>query len=248
MPELHPAANRRADDSFARLARGADRLIAVSAATRDDAVKVLKLPPEKIDVIHSGIAAAFFDPPADAIESVRTRHGLKRPFILFVGTIEPRKNLDTLMDAYEALGTDLREEFELVIAGPPGWASAATLARVRQARYLGYVPEVDLAPLTAAATVFAYPSLYEGFGFPVAQAMAGGVPVLTSNVSSLPEIAGDTAILIDPHSATEIRAGLERLLLSPSLRKDLAARGRARAREFTWERCAARSLDFFARL
>ena len=248
MPELHPTANRRADESFARLARRADRLIAVSAATRDDAVRVLKLPAEKIEVIHSGIAAAFFDPPREAIESVRTAYGLKRPFILFVGTIEPRKNLDALMDAYDGLGADLREEFELVIAGPSGWASTATLARVRQARYLGYVAEVDLAPLTAAATVFAYPSLYEGFGFPVAQAMAAGVPVLTSNVSSLPEIAGDSAVLIDPHSAAEIRTGLERLLLSPSLRNELAARGRTRAGEFTWERCAARSLDFFAGL
>ena len=141
-------------------------------------------------MIHSGVPEAFFDPDAAAVERVRGRYGLQRPFVLFVGTIEPRKNLDVLMSAYEELPASTREAFELVIAGPSGWAAAETKARLRTVRYLGYVPEPDLAPLTAGATVFAYPSLYEGFGFPVAQAMAAGVPVITSNISSLPEIAG----------------------------------------------------------
>jgi glycosyltransferase involved in cell wall biosynthesis len=248
MPELHPAANRRADQSFAELARKADRLIAVSASTRDDAVRVLGLAPEKIVVIHSGIAAGFFDVEARDIEAVRARYGLTRPFILYVGTIEPRKNLEALLDAYEGLPTDVRDEFELAIAGPQGWAAEKTMARVKQRRYLGYVPEADLAPLTAAATVFAYPSLYEGFGFPVAQAMAAGVPVITSNVSSLPEIAGDAAVLIDPRSPREIGDALQKLLLNPGVRGDLAARGRARAQAFRWESCAAQSLKFFAGL
>jgi alpha-1,3-rhamnosyl/mannosyltransferase len=126
-----------------------------------------------------------------------------------------------------------------------GWASAKTAARVRSVRYLGYIPEADIAPLTAAATVFAYPSLYEGFGFPVAQAMAAGTPVIASNVSSLPEITGDAALLIDPRSLTELRDALSRLLLSATLRAELAARGRVRARAFRWEACAAQSLVFF---
>ena len=115
-------------------------------------------------------------------------------------------------------------------------------------RYLGYVPEADLAPLTAAATVFAYVSLYEGFGLPVAQALAAGVPVLTSNVSALPEVAGDAAVLVDPRSPQEVGSALERLLLSPSLRAELTGRGRARAREFTWEVCARKSWQFFERV
>jgi alpha-1,3-rhamnosyl/mannosyltransferase len=245
MPELHPAANLRADRSFAGILRRADRLIAISESTKTDAVRVLGLLPEKITVIHPGIATPFFDPSAEAIDAVRARYSLNRPFALFIGTIEPRKNIDTLLDAFEALPASVREEFELVVAGPIGWASSETAARVRSVRYLGYVPEPDIAPLTAAATVFVCPSLYEGFGFPVAQAMAAGTPVITSNVSSLPEITGDAALLIDPRSLTELRDALSRLLLSPTLRAELAARGRSRARAFRWETCAAQSMRFF---
>ena len=118
-------------------------------------------------------------------------------------------------------------------------------SRVRSVRYLGYIPEDDLAPLTAAATLFAYPSLYEGFGFPLAQAMAAGVAAVTSNVSSLPEIAGGAALLVDPRSVDELRDAIEKLLLSATLRAELAARGAERARRFTWEACAAASLRFF---
>src|SRR6201999_2616047 len=116
-----------------------------------------------------------------------------------------------------------------VLAGPMGWADRDTASRIRNtatARYLGYIPEPDLAPLTAAAAIFAYPSLYEGFGFPLAQAMAAGGPSVTSNISSMPEIAGDSALLIDPHSLTELRDALERLMLSPGLRGELAPKGR----------------------
>src|ERR1035441_9532303 len=245
MPELHPAANRRADQNLAALARRAHRVIAVSECTRQDAIRVLGIAPEKIDVIHSGVAESFFHVEESAVAAVRARYSLGKPFILSVGTIEPRKNTDALLSAYQALPPSLREQFDLVLAGPMGWAAASTMERVRRVRYLGYVPETDIAPLTAAATVFAYPSLYEGFGFPVAQAMAAGVPVITSNVSSLPEIAGDAAVLIDPRSLAELRDGLSRLLLSPDVRAQLAARGRERAELFQWPACAEQSLRFF---
>jgi alpha-1,3-rhamnosyl/mannosyltransferase len=248
MPELHPAANLRADRNFEGILRRADGLIAVSESTKSDAVRILGLRPEKITVIHSGIAAAFFNVSDEDIDAVRARYSLNRPFVLFIGTIEPRKNIDSLLDAFEALPASVRQEFELVMAGPMGWASTETAARVRSVRYLGYIPEPDIAPLTAAATVFAYPSLYEGFGFPVAQAMAAGTPAITSNVSSLPEITGDAALLIDPRSLSELRDALSRLLLSPTLRAELAARGRSRARAFGWQTCAARSLVFFRKV
>ena len=147
MPELHPAANLRADRGFAEVLRRADGLIAISECTRRDAARVLKLPTEKIAVIHPGIAESFFHVEGASIAAVRERYGLKRPFVLFVGTIEPRKNVDALLDAFAALAGSLREEFELVVAGPMGWAPAATVARLSEARYLGYVPEADLAPL-----------------------------------------------------------------------------------------------------
>lgn len=244
MPELHTEANVRADRQFAeRVLKRADRLIAVSENTRRDAMRLLDLPAEKIEVIYSGVADAFFDAkPRPA----------SRPYALFVGTIEPRKNVDTLLDAWAQLKPSLRDEFDLLVAGPEGWGSEQTLARLRQGangvRYLGYVSESELPSLTAGAAVFVYPSLYEGFGFPVAQAMAARVPAITSNLSSLPEIAAAGSVLVDPRSAAELSSGLDRLLTSPSLRAKLARDGYRQAQEFRWETCARKSLEFFHRL
>ena len=248
MPELHSSANVRADRGFAEVLKRTDAAIAVSQNTKDDAIRVLGLAPKKITVIPSGVPPAFFEVTPAAVNRVRKRYGLNRPFVLFLGTIEPRKNIDTLLDGYESLPTSVREEFEMVIGGPIGWAHPATTARLSRFHYLGYVPEPDIAPLTAAAAVLAYPSLYEGFGFPVVQAMAAGVPVVTSNVSSLPEVAGDAALLVDPRSTAELRDALSRLLLSPDLRADLALRGRRRAQLFRWEDCASKSLRLFESL
>jgi alpha-1,3-rhamnosyl/mannosyltransferase len=160
--------------------------------------------------------------------------------------------LDRLLDAWQTLPASVREQFDLVIAGPEGWQSAGTLARLRVpaqgVRYLAYVPEPDLPGITAGATIFVYPSLYEGFGFPVAQAMAAGVPVITSDLSSLPEVTGGAAALIDPHSPAELRAALDRLLTSPATREQLAIAGRIQAQRFRWDLCASRSLQFFERL
>jgi glycosyltransferase involved in cell wall biosynthesis len=245
MPELHLAANRKADGHLADNLRRARRIIAVSEATRLDAIRVLQIAPEKIVTIHSGVPSAFFHVSDDAIADVRSRYQLKRRFILSIGTIEPRKNLGLLVDAYRALPASLQDEYELVLAGPVGWADRETLARVHSVHYLGYVAERDIAPLTGAATVFAYPSLYEGFGFPVAQAMAAGVPVITSNVSAMPEVAGDAALLVDPRSRNEIRDALHRLILYPNIRAAMSARGRQRAEDFRWDICAQKSWQFF---
>jgi glycosyltransferase involved in cell wall biosynthesis len=238
MPEVHTAGNVKADRQFAdRILRRADGLIAVSENTRRDAIRLLGIAQERIHTIYSGVAEAYFD----AAPILR-----ERPYALYVGTIEPRKNLDTLLDAWALLKPLLRDEFDLLIAGPRGWNSEQTFARIeREATYLGYVPEDDLPGLTAGAIVFVYPSLYEGFGFPVAQAMAASVPVLTSNNSCLPEITGGAAVLVDPKSAEEIAAGLTRMLESEALLADLSARGRMQADRFRWETCATESLQFF---
>jgi alpha-1,3-rhamnosyl/mannosyltransferase len=249
VPETHRPGNVRVNRQFAEnVLKRASGMIAISGNTRDDAVRILGLDPRRIAVIYPGVAPAFFE-TAGAAAAAR-KFGLGKPYVLFVGTVEPRKNIAALLDAWNGLKPSLREEFDLVAAGPPGWGDAAVLERLRSGipgvRYLGYVPEADMAGLNAGATVFAYPSLYEGFGLPVAQAMAAGVPVVTSSVSSLPEVAGDAALLVDPRSPGEIRAALARLLLSPALRLELGTRGRRRALErYRWEVCAAESWKFF---
>jgi glycosyltransferase involved in cell wall biosynthesis len=250
MPELHSRANVAVARSFGEnVMQRADGLIAVSENTRRDAVEILKIRPERIQVVYPGVPEAYFEVTAADVHAARERYRLDRPYLLSVGTVEPRKNIQGLLKAWAQLSAATREEYELVLAGPIGWADRATVAEVRAAtvgvRYLGYVPEGDLPGITAGAAALAYPSFYEGFGLPVAQAMAAGTAVLTSNVSSLPEIAGDAALLVDPRSEAEMRDGLECLLTSPSLRERLGGKGRLRARQFHWEAAARRSLEWF---
>lgn len=243
MPEFHTPANIQADQGFAeKVLKRANGLIAVSENTRKDAVQLLGLDPERIETIYSGVPEVYFGAQGRPAE---------RPYLFFLGTIEPRKNIDTLLDAWQA--SRLANDFDLVIAGASGWSSGKTLARLASrlpgVRYLGYVPEDELPGLTAGATAFVYPSLYEGFGFPVAQAMAAGVPVITSNTSCLPEIAGEGALLVDPRSPAEIQNAMEKLLTSPSLQQQLREAGLARAQQqYRWEVCARKSLEFFRRL
>ena len=242
MPELHTAANIRADESLARnILQKADALIAISENTRADAIRLLGLHPERVHVIYPGVPEVYFGAQPRPAE---------RPYVLYVGTIEPRKNVDTLLDAWQSFR--LRNDFDVVIAGSSGWGSEKTMARLASrlqgVRYLGYVPEDELPGLTAGAMAFVYPSLYEGFGFPVAQAMAAGVPVITSNTSCLPEIAGGGGLLVDPRSPAEIQTALEKLLTSQSLRDQLRTAGIDRAGQYRWDACARQSLEFFRRL
>jgi glycosyltransferase involved in cell wall biosynthesis len=250
-PELHTAGNVINDKRFAeRIVKRSRGIVTPSESSRRDVIQWLGLPEDRVRAIHHGIADEYFDEISS--EPGRARYGLEKPYILFVSTIEPRKNLPRLMDAYEGLRPSLREEFDLVVAGPEGWNSAQTMERLRAAgpsvHQLGYVPEQYLPGLIAGAAVFAYPSLYEGFGFPVAQAMAAGAPVITSNVSSLPEVAGGAALLVDPQSTEELRSALDRVLSSPELRSELSAKGREQAARFRWDRCAREHWQFFESL
>src|SRR5260370_16478530 len=187
MPKLHTDANVRADRSFAaHVLKQVQPVIAVSQNTKADAVRMLDLDPERIEVIYSGVPEVFFGAQARPAE---------RPYVLYVGTIEPRKNIETLLDAWQ--GFRLAGDFDLAIAGATGWSTGKTLARLRSGitgvRYLGYVSEDELPGLTAGATAFVYPSLYEGFGCPVAQAMAAGSPLISSDKSSPSVSAGEGA-------------------------------------------------------
>jgi glycosyltransferase involved in cell wall biosynthesis len=254
LPEYHTPGNLAADHAYAdRVFKRADGLIAVSENTKQDAIRVLGIAPDKIRVIHLGVPPAYRSVPTDSMTHVAQRLGLNKPYFLSIGTIEPRKNIDILLSAWESLPPSFRHEYELIVAGPPGWNSDLTMKRLHQAnadnrgvRYLGYVAEPDLPALTAGATAFVYPSLYEGFGIPVVQAMAAGSPVITSNLSSLPEVTGGAAILIDPRSEAELTAAILRVGESSDLRAQLKTKGIERSRIFTWERAATDSLAFFS--
>jgi glycosyltransferase involved in cell wall biosynthesis len=252
-PETHLASNIEATRTYAkRILVHADGIVANSGSAREDAVRILGLADARIEVIRPGIAPAFFNVDAASVERARQRYALPATFILWVGAVEPRKNIDTLLDAYACLKQDLREEWPLVLAGRAGWSSAATLARMRSAghgwRYLGYVPERDLPAVTAAAAIFVFPSLYEGFGLPLAQAMAAGTASITSNVASMPEVADGCAALVDPRSSRQIAEALRRLILSPSERDRLAREGRSRAETYTWEKTALQTWRFLERI
>lgn len=240
---LHvPPAWRR---GFARDLAAAAAVIVPSEAVRSDVLELHGLAPATVHVIPHGVDAARMVPPED-IEAVRIRYGVTGPFALFIGGIEPRKNLEALVRAFGALRGDDRW---LVIAGAGvEWAPdavrrldevIATLPADVRSRVVrtGYVGPSEKAALLASATFLAYPSVAEGFGLPVLEAFAAGAPVLTSNVSSLPEVAGEAALLVTPE-AEEIAAGLVRLFGDDHLRRDLAEAGRERARSFTWQRCA----------
>jgi glycosyltransferase involved in cell wall biosynthesis len=253
MPEAHVPENVAATRLYGeRVLRRSTACIAISEQSKKDAVEILKLPADRIDVIYPGVAEEFFDVQPPEAQAVAKRHRLDRPYFLYVGTIEPRKNVDRLLDAYRSICEPVRKEHDLVIVGPLGWCSEATRHRLQAPepgiRYLGYVPEDDLPGLTAGAAAFVFPSLYEGFGLSLVQAMACGVPAITSRGSSLGEIAGEDAVLVDPRNTDAIAAAIERLALSPSLREDLGRRGRLRAASFRWERNARQSLAFFHKL
>lgn len=247
-------------------ARASARMIAISQATKDDLVQHYGIAPEKISVVYHGLSPQFH-PVTDqaAIAAVLARYGISAPYFLYVGTVQPRKNLARLIDAFAVFDRRLSADVtisssipgcssssvcrpQLVIAGKKGWLTetierrAAEAGIAEQVRFTGYVDDTDLPALLSGALAFVFPSLYEGFGMPVLEAMACGTPVLTSTTSSLPEVAGAAALLVDPRDTPAIAAALDRLATDAALRAELRARGLERAAQFTWERCAQETL------
>ena len=230
--------------------RNSDRIIADSESTKRDILGFGWTDEEKICVVHLGVEGRF-KPVTDRerLAKVREKYGLHHEFILFVGAIEPRKNLGTLVDAY--LADSLSDRFDLVLAGGLGWDYSGLLQKIaasgrrERIRMPGYVDDTDLPALYSAAEAFVYPSLYEGFGLPVLEAMACGTPVITSSVSSLPEVAGEAGILVDPSDTGALASELRRVLMDAGLREELSRRGRERAKLFTWEQTAEKTLEAF---
>ncbi len=242
-PEHYPASQTRYLSAMTRLStERAAQVIAVSQATRDDLVDIYGLDPAKVSVIYNGVEAQF-QPRADTLlEAFRAAQGLPDQFLLFVGTLQPRKNLDGLLRAY-ALVAD-RIDWPLVVIGGAGWLYSPIgrlvkrLGLADRVRFEGYVEPTDLPDWYAAASIFALPSHYEGFGLPVVEAMASGTPVVTSTTSSLPEVAGEAALLVNPGSPTAIARGILQLAEDGDLRRQLAGKGIEQARRFSWRDAA----------
>ena len=254
-PELRPQRRARVIEhaTLPPAIRRARRFVAISQATADDLAARFPAARARTDVIalaadeRYAAAGAGSPPPAELLRRV----GIDGPYVLGVGTLEPRKNLPRLIEAFATLPEGVRAGRRLVLVGATGWDTDETLASIARhadvVRTLGHVAEDDLPALYRGADLMACPSLYEGFGLPVLEAMAAGAPVLTSDRSSLPEVAGDAAILVDPTDTAAIRAGLQRALTDRGLREQLAVRGRERARDFSWERCARETIAVLER-
>ena len=233
-------------------ARAAARVVVDSEATRQDLVRYYGTPEEKIVVVYPGrdeSLAPVSDPAA--LAAVRERYKLAGPYLLYVGTLHPRKNLVRLVQAFAALlgsAVALPANLLLVLAGQKGWLYDDILAQVRKLGLTerviltGYVPDADLPALLSGAQAFVFPSLYEGFGLPVLEAMACGTPVICSNASSLPEVAGEAALTVDPLATEALVEALVRVLTDAALRHSLVEQGFRQMRRFSWSRCARETL------
>lgn len=235
---------------FRKQIQRADLIIAISDFIRDTAINEFGFAPERVRTIHLGFDAAVFRPlPVAVLTSLRGKYPLPERFLLYVGSIEPRKNLMRLLQAYRQLSATVRSEVKLVLAGFHGWDNADVMELLASLRddvsYLGYIPEPDLAGLYNLAEAFVYPALYEGFGLPPLEAMACGCPVVVSGVASLPEVCGGAALYVDPTDAEQMTGALEGLLADATAGAELRAKGLERAQQFSWERSAREHLVVF---
>lgn len=239
--------------------RRADHLIAISHATRQDLVRLYGVDPGKITVIYEAADPHFHPQPMEEIHRVREKYGLPQRFILSLGTIEPRKNYQRLIEALALLrgerrigGRGLRtEDWRLVISGERGWLYQPFFQRLeelgleREVFLLGRVPDEDLPALYTAATLFVFPSLYEGFGLPPLEAMACGTPVICSRASSLPEVTGHAALLVDPTDVETLAAAMRSVLEDQALRVEMREKGLKQAARFSWEETARQTLRVY---
>jgi glycosyltransferase involved in cell wall biosynthesis len=253
-PEAFRRANRTYLSLFTRLsARRAARVIVGAESTRRDVIELCGVPAERVITVPYGVTEAFSPAPQAEVAEFRQRKGLPERFILFLGTLEPRKNIGRLIQAYAALrereganGTP-----KLVIAGGKGWfyeslfSQVAGLGLSDHVMFTGYVPGEELVWWYRAAFMFVFPSLFEGFGLPVLEALACGAPTVTSNVSSLPEVAGDAALLVDPVNTEALVNAMSRLLNEPDLRCRLSEAGVDQAKRFPWSRTAAETVAVY---
>lgn len=233
--------------------RQADHIVTISQAAKKDIVQSYNIPADKITVVYPAVNTQTFYPRASAEkEAVKKKYGIKKPFVLYLGTLEPRKNVPAVIKAYAGLKN--RKDFNLVLAGKRGWMDEEIFEQVKSLKieddviFTGYVPDEDRPRLMSAAEIFVFPSFFEGFGMPVVEAQACGVPVVTSNTTSLPEAAGEGAILVDPRRIEDIKTAIEKILSSPKLQNDLKEKGFRNARRFRWDDSGKKLIKIFNNL
>lgn len=235
---------------FSKTLRSVDKIITVSESTKYDLVTYFNVPEDRIKVIFNGVDTKFRSLRENDVNEFLKKYNINFPFILYVGTLEPRKNLPTLIKAYYQLKKK-NINHKLVIAGRKGWKYQKIFETIDKLNlkddiiFTGYVPENDLPALYNAADLFVYPSIYEGFGLPPLEAMACGTPVITSNTSSLPEVVGDAGIMVDPLDINELAHSMHEVLTNSALKIDLRKKGLERAKMFNWEKCGRETLEVY---
>lgn len=251
-PEVYNRANRLYLGTFTPPSlRRADRVITISEDARRDVIELCGVAPERVTPILLAADDRFRPAPPAAVKAFRARNGLPERFVLYQGTLQPRKNVDTLVRAYALLRSQGNDDHRLVLAGPRGWQYEPIFELIRQlglegsVTFPGFVPDDELPLWYSSATVFAFPSRYEGFGLPLLEAMACGTPVVSSNASSLPEVVGDAGLLVDPTDVEGLCSALRRLLEDDALRSSLSAAGQARAQAFSWRRMASETVRVY---
>lgn len=256
-PEFHPFSRvAYLSKNLPKSAKNSDIIFTVSQFTKEEMLSLgVVKDPKKIVVTPLGYDAGFRTRSISEANEVLARYGVQyRGYILAVATLEPRKNLERLLNAYSALPDYLKKEFPLVLVGAVGWNNKGLWRLVGNVRVnnkvviTGYLPRADVQKLMSASALFAYPSLYEGFGLPVLEAMASGAPVLTSNNSSLSEVAGDAAYTVDPEDMEEITVGLKEMITSETTRNEYRDRGIRRAKLFSWKDCAEKTISAYKTL
>jgi glycosyltransferase involved in cell wall biosynthesis len=251
VPEFaHPNLKRYLEASVPRTIRRASHVIAVSEMTRQDIIERYQVEPSRVSTIYNGVDGWFYEPDQAAVERAIEHFGLRRPYFIIVGTVEPRKNHLALLHAFAQL-YEKRKDVSLAIVGSPGWLSEPIIAEIEKSamsmpvRYLRFVDDTWIPALYAGSVALVAPSWYEGFGLPVLEAMACGAAVITSDRGSLPEVAGDNAILVPPGDIEELAASMERLLYDSALRADLVRRGRDHAATFSWRAAAEEHVELY---
>jgi glycosyltransferase involved in cell wall biosynthesis len=239
-------------NAFKYLAKQADHIITISEFSAQEIVKSCGIDRSKISVTYLGVDTAYFDRQTlESIQVTQQKYGLLKPYFLFVGTLQPRKNLYRLVQAYLKLPSTVRQSIQLVIVGRAGLGMQELVNTLEndttkdEIKWLKYIPDGDLKPLLQGATALVYPSLYEGFGLPIIEAFASAVPVITSQTTSMPEVAGDAALLVDPESVDSISQAMLKTIEQPIATQARVAAGVQRAKNFTWHSTASQTIRVY---